>query len=475
VSLTPSQQGADPESRVFPFVRPSADVRGLVTHCQLALRWLGGGAPSYPFRVSALYGLGAALGTPGALAGPAHPVDITIVADGGNVVFDSSTNPALAYRRIDFGDTAIHSWQDTRSLCRLVQCAATYYTSRGETLPAPADELRPLDGTLDPRCVDLLAPDVEAIGLDGIDPTAGALYLIVGYNTEIKVTSWVSPLGPGHVITLSAPPGAGAGRTPACEAPAEELVRVLGGSRGDVRGDFVIASRDGFDLKPEVWIEGEEAGVYPHALRLDTAVAPCYRCADFERMQRDLLGVWGQHEDAAGTYLAAKQQYAELQARWDAERARRDLAPVSLQMTGHHERFVDVQLTMCNKGTRPLRDIELDYELGFTGYFDDGVSSLGGELPDYAPEITDVFIHPPGCDWRAYEPVALDPLPFGVGLLGYRAVLDELAPQQQLHLRFRVAVGADTGPVIVTALARSSIRDPFGALYPPIVRSEAPR
>jgi hypothetical protein len=379
--------GVNPRGSDFPFVRPSADVRGLLADAYLAHESRDA---TPPLRVARIVGLadGFATGTAPARA------EIRIADGAGFVVFDSAGVP---YSGAPFGPRLlIHEWTSDVAVCRIVQHTAF---PPGEGRDVPAD-LSPVDGTLDarvgvpmPRRVRRFHEMVEN------HATAGSVVFANGHNIEIAVGHTTVGLRSVTQLTFSATPGSGLGRFPGCVDP-ELVLRSFNGVRGDDRGDFRLDASGCYFVRQPVAGSGAGADVVPATLRVGNDCGPCCECDDYVRVQRGALGVWGRISAVGVGAEATRDEFASVVAAWQAEKACVDAKVVEVTLAPFGGIYVEVVVSVCNHSAQCLVDVSVTLSVET----DAGAVTLVGE----ATTITDVRgnqrLYAPGGDgpWTAF-------------------------------------------------------------------------
>ena len=344
--------GADPGGRDFPFVRPSADVAGLLVDAWLCHDV----AASPPLRVASLVGLDRAAGS-GRPTGPAeHPADVRIVDSAGATIFDSTA--AHYYRGGPAGGGLWrHEWRSTAASCMLLQRVAS--TVAGGRTP-PAASVVPTDGRLDARCSSRWPGHVSRLSAGDGPAVVGPGELAEGYNVGLVATPLARGRRRGVRIVVSAAPGGGLGAAPGCEGDAGLYVRSIRGQLADEHGNLTLDGGGCTWVRRVVSTSGSPrvATPVPATLQLGDDCTPCRPCVGYEDAQRDLLTQWDRYEALAAVSRLVAGDHSTSIARWKADKLCRDSADVRLNALPY-KNFVEVVAGVCNTGAGCLTGISM--------------------------------------------------------------------------------------------------------------------
>jgi hypothetical protein len=425
--------GVNPQGSDFPFVRPSADVRGLLADAYLAHE-VRDATP--PLRVVRISGLAAGFATG---AAPAR-AEIRIADGAGVVIFDSAGVP---YAGTPFGPRLlIHEWASDIAVCRIVQHTA-FPPGKGRDVPA---DLSPGDGTLDAR-VGVPMPRRIRRFYEMVEnhSTAGSVAVANGYNIEIAVNRTTVGLRNVTQLTFSATPGSGLGRYPGCVDP-DLVLRSVNGVRGDGRGDFRLDASGCYWVRQPVTGSGAGVDVAPATLRIGNDCGPCCECDDYVRVQRGALGVWGRIAAVGVGAEAARDEFASVVSAWLAEKACVDAKVVEVTLAPFGGIYVEAVVSVCNHSTRCLVDVSVTISVATDA---GAVTLVGG-----ATTITDVR-----GNQRLYTPGGDGP---------WTAFFDAIQAMSSgtVRTRFAVPLASAGATVAVTAAASAPAPLPPGVTLP---------
>lgn len=308
--------GPEAEGDKYPLANPSDDVKGLLADFYLSHDVRDA---VLPLRISWIYGLCGAQGSCGSSSDvpggpvPTHEADVLVLDADDKTVFDSTA--ASLFRVRDWGPRLrLYDWTSGNAVCRLLAHRGAGEAEDAATFPT---EIHPVNAILDERTHDVVPRRVDSVTVNGV-AFSEPFELIAGYNTTVEVSTLSRTRRGGRKLTLSAVPGAGLGRYPACVEP-DVVIRRVNGVAPDENGNLAIAVAGRGDAPPCLWLErpvdsydGGVAVVRDAALRLNDDCGPCCSCDDYVDTYRGVRRLYS--------------RYRELGVR--AEQTRNDLAGV---------------------------------------------------------------------------------------------------------------------------------------------------
>jgi hypothetical protein len=351
-------QGRGPGA-AYPFVRPAADVRGVLADAHVDSH---ASTLIPPFTITWLAGMDKAVNC-GATADPdtigtgpdhtpRHDADVVIHDAAGAIVIDS-TDPAVSYRGRAWGPRLrLHEWVAPDAYCRLLQHTGFADADAVRLVPAI---IKPADGRLDERASAPPPLVLRRARADNDLLPAGPVLLDAGYNVEIAPRETVAgPRRIAHLI-LSAAPGGGIGRAPGC-VEEEVLLRSINGATGDAAGNLTLTATGCLWIR-QPFTRGDEAAT-PTAgtLVLGGDCGPCCECDDFAAVQQGVLQAWGDYAEAARVARETACRLQQFIARWEAQRGCRTASSVRINALPHGA-FVEVAISVCNPGPDCLTDV----------------------------------------------------------------------------------------------------------------------
>lgn len=305
--------GVDFYGTNYPFVRPSVDLRWLISDLWFAHSDVSARPPLF-VRQLLHFGRPLLLEPPGSEF--EHACDIVLADSASNVVCD--TRQAVAYTGRAFGTRFyIHEWLFLDKVCRVVQhtklrmeqLEALRITEDGVLVTTEARQQRiieqlsspipifltPEDGELDERSHELLPERVTSIQV-GTDILTGNVNLVAGYNMQLEkdqssTRSAISPIpafasvantGLNNLestIVLTAVAGGGSGVFPGCQNTNLGL-RSVNGIQPNATGDFLLGATGCLFVRPPYLLDNP-AHLASASLRMGNNCTVCSSCADY--------------------------------------------------------------------------------------------------------------------------------------------------------------------------------------------------
>lgn len=305
--------GVDFYGTNYPFVRPSTDLRWLISDLWFAH---SDTAAQPPLFVQQLlhFGRPLLLEPPGPET--EHPCDIILVDANSDVVCD--TRQAESYTGRAFGNRFyIHEWLFLDKVCRVVQHTKLRLTQLEamrvtetddlvttedlqqriiEQLSSPVPVLlSPESGELDERAHELIPERITSIQV-GTDIITGNVTIVAGYNVQLEKDqsnsrSVISPI-PGFAsaantglnavestIVLSAVAGGGSGAFPGCQDTNLGL-RSINGVTADASGSFLLGATGCLFVRPPYLLD-TPTQLASASLRMGNNCTVCSSCDDY--------------------------------------------------------------------------------------------------------------------------------------------------------------------------------------------------
>lgn len=302
----------------YPFVRPSSDLRWLISDLWFAHSDTSVNPPLFVQQMLH-FGRPLLLEPPG----PAneHPCDVILVDADSNVVCD--TRQAESYTGRAFGTRFyIHEWVFLDKVCRVVQhtklrssqLEAMRVTETGdlvstedlrqriiEQLSSPIPMiLDPESGELDERSHELIPERVTSLQV-GTDIITGNVTLVAGYNVQLEkdqssarsvvnpIPAFASVSNTGlnsleSTIVLSAVAGGGSGVFPGCQDTQLGL-QSINGVPADTAGNFLLGATGCLFVRPPYLLD-DPTQLASATLRMGNNCTVCSSCADYLEVYR---------------------------------------------------------------------------------------------------------------------------------------------------------------------------------------------
>tara|TARA_R110002020_G_scaffold16515_4_gene58250 strand:- start:5733 stop:7484 length:1752 start_codon:yes stop_codon:yes gene_type:complete len=398
----------------YPFTRPSSDIQYLLGDFYLSFPDDTCEHP-YPFYVAWMYGFGTNSVTPPVgYPTPTHAHDILIRDENDVTVFDS-TAAGVTYSSSVWGDPSfsrltIHEWvdEDNYVVCRCTEHTAwsqadidagldkTYddYIVPTEVLASDGRVIH--GGELDSRTYNKLPQRLNKIKV-GLTDISGNIAFEEGYNISLSGTTETGPLSrlnltdigidtlqtavlPGkrttNYITLSAVPGSGLGAFPSCEGVTSSsiVLRKLAGAAADEKGNIKFDQTGCLRYQRPVavtsWGPPKTFTYYSpllsateskSAIEMLNDCGPCCDCEFFARTYQGLKRQWSLYQGIATDAESARNQYRLNVDRWHAQKACRELNPLSLALLSNPDCKVTHSAVFGNTSKCCLRNVHFRF------------------------------------------------------------------------------------------------------------------
>jgi hypothetical protein len=455
----------------YPFMRrPSPDIEHLVADFYLSIDVMakdGGFAasfPSFPYRISWLYGLGT--GSIGASPmSPVHAVDLLVVAATGLTVFDSRLaiqqsneflpgfDPSAGFRTTAFGpNMTIYEWFKGADVCRLV----VYNNWSQDAAPLSFhNDIFPASAWLDPRTTEMRPRYIRSIS--ALSQKFSATDVEIGSGHNIHTTS--NPATPGKIqltqVVLNASPGAGLGTYNNCTSPKPQISSINNVSP-DTAGGFTIAGKDCVNvfqstvlLHTMPRVTAPSASINPMAPNIiirDDCKA-CCSCDDYVDAAKDIVSTRNQYAVIAKEMQHDRDTYHHNVHRWNSSKTCRSDHSLNLVLQAQGCPFVDVLAQYCNQSSVCQKNIQLRMRF-------QAAPSINTDCPGAEGESTST-LPPAPASLPAYRSTGVTVVPGSVSrslsvpriislydLQGswcdYRAYWDAVNPFESVYVKFRL-------------------------------------
>lgn len=412
----------------YPFVRPSADVAGLLGDLFLAYRE---GSPPFrrPFSVKWLHGFGSGPSAP--LAGapaPSHYRDLVVSDADGRTVFDSTGATSFRVTPWSSLPREVVSWEGPGGACR-----CTAFTASRSSFPA---DLHPDSAVLEARAASP-APAGLAGFLVGDALVSGAVRFASGFNVAVTpgkspgVVSTVPPapgLAPASTADFTAAPGLGLGQAPGC--PGGPLpVASLAGAAPSASGNLTLDLADCLRVEYPVRVVGpygaRVAKPQPGGLVLRNDCDPCCPCSGFVRAYKGLTKLWYDGAALASSAAGARDALAANKARWEEQKRLKEANALRPAVVPTSACRATAGAVFCNTLGVCLNPVLVRVTLQVYSAGGDVTAGAGGRAcaPIYV-QTKDT------CGEQAYAPSGSWPV--------YDFYFDNIDPGTTARLRFRV-------------------------------------
>lgn len=365
-------QPSSGSGRTYPFYRPSDDIAGLFADAYIAYED-NLGEYTLPFRVSWIYGFGTSSNSPiGGRPTPTHTYDLIIEDAADQVVFDSTESTTFETRDWD-SRLRVVEWTSKQVVCRVV-----YHTCWDpDDSENPGDYLQNLEpesallhaDTINRIHAKLRKIYVETDNAGLVEVSGKALVLRCGYNIDIAAEDLATAEGEleSTALTISAVPGAGAGRNPGCSGTDRE-VQLINLQAPDASGNFVIETGDCHKLEPSIAsVSSNQYALNRGELVLTNDCDPRCQCWQFENVHNAIVRL-----DANYSYLGlnagcTRDVYVENRTRWIEAGVSRLANPLRLAIMSGPLCQIEIAGGWCNNTGDCLDDLELRFTITYSG------------------------------------------------------------------------------------------------------------
>jgi len=384
----------------FPFVTPSADVKGLFADFHLGhrvadavlplrVKWLSG------FRQPTSAASSESGSSSSGLPDSTHDSDLLVVDAADRVVFDSTK--AYAYKANDWDDRfRIHEWISDDAVCKVVQ-----HTAGPDGYGEYPNQWTPERAVLDERCSEVWPRQVLAFKVNG-QLITGPVEIQGGYNVDAVLTETVDKPGKPYrnLVTVTAEPGLGEGLFPSCQEP-ELSIRRINQQSPDQHHNLLLAANACYWLeRPAVVSGGLATPTLLNGLKVNNDCRPCCECDDFVNTYMGIRKLYDKYKEIGVRSNTVRSQYVENRDRWLNDKQCRADHPARVSFLPYYPKGGYISAGYCNSEGACLAklklEIEFDTNLPFTGkvkkstvlwYPTDGGQpefyTLGGAWPKY--------------------------------------------------------------------------------------------
>jgi hypothetical protein len=355
----------------FPFVLPSADVKGLFADFHLVHRVK---EVVVPLRVKWLYGFrqptSAASSESGSssdgLPDSIHASDLLVVDAADRVIFDSTK--ASEYKSHDWDSRfRIHEWISDTAVCKVVQ-----HTSGPDGYGEYPNQWTPESAVLDERCSELLPDQVLAFKVND-QLITGAIEIQGGYNVEAVLTEVAFKPGKAYrnLVTVTADPGLGDGLFPSCQEP-DLSIRRVNQQRPDEYHNLLLSAKDCYWLERPANVSGGLATpTLLNGLKVNNDCRPCCECDDFVNTYMGIRKLYDKYKVLGVRSNVVRNQYVENRDRWLADKECRADHPARVSFLPYYPKGGYISAGYCNSTGQCVGKLKLEIEfqtnLNFTG------------------------------------------------------------------------------------------------------------
>lgn len=306
-----------------------------------------------PFRLAWFYNAGGVENSPiGGAPTPVHDFDLLVLDAEDREVFRSTT---AAFRAEIWGDAWLSlEWISDTAHCRVL--VTSDYTNRNR-------HWGPENAYLDIRTLTREPPRVRSITVGTRVFDSDELEWRAGYNLEMEAQLAAS--NPGgrrrQRIVMSAVPGAGIGRFPACDEQ-DLVIRTINGIPPADDGTFRVELDSCFRWLRPHWITGEDprtASITSATVQLRNDCLPCCDCEDYIRVYKAITRLWDRVRSAYEAIDNTRENYAEIVQRWLDQKECRESNPLRLTAIPACPCVLNVSAVLCNTTDQCLVDTEL--------------------------------------------------------------------------------------------------------------------
>lgn len=426
IGVIQPQSGLD-----YPLVDPSEDIRYLIADFFLAYDDPGYYRATvekrkHPLRIKWIYGLGCeASFVPPWAPSPAHSVDILIVDQTDEVVFDSTKlvppggdESYQSFQAINWGDDlVIYEWIGNDAVCRLLAYRAWPPAFEIEPKNWPL-HITPTRAVLDERAIYKIPRRVKSLKVLSDNFVAGrarrtGVVLATGYNMRIDVATAPVGLRLNTNITFHAEPGEGIGKYDDCYDSESSPILRINGAAPNARGDFTMAGPDCIWIRQPTQIVDGRAVPVRHGDAATLAVGsncpPCCDCPDYVETGRYMNRVAQRYATIGKKAHQVKLLHESNIDRWAEQRDCRLSRPLRLQMVAQNCPLMDVVMMYCNQCQACAENVRINIalqsfpgdataepECGYTLLYAPGYSgkevALGGDYPNYYADLPPIDV-----------------------------------------------------------------------------------
>lgn len=353
----------------FPFVDPSADVRGLFADLHLGHRVAD---VVLPLRVKWLYGFRQPSSATSSESGSSssglpdasHDSDILIVDAADREVFDSTK--AYAYKAHDWDDRfRVHEWIADGAVCKVIQ-----HTAGPDGYGEYPNQWTPERAVLDERCSEVWPEQVLAFKVNG-DLIVGAVEIEGGYNVDLNLNETVDRPGKAfrNVVQVTAEPGLGEGLFPSCQEP-ELSIRRVNQQPPDQYNNLLLSATQCYWLeRPAVISDGVATPTVANGLKVNNDCRPCCACDDFVNTYMGIRRLYDTFRALGRRAQTVKGQYVDNRDRWLADKDCRADHPARVAFLPYAPRGGNVSAGYCNSTGGCIGKLKLEIEFETNGVF----------------------------------------------------------------------------------------------------------